>query len=203
MAVVSDVRDQIKSDLIIVGTDYDTQIDNAIRSALRQLRTRKFWFLEKSANLTLSQSESSLTLPTDFGSPGVFDLISGGTRLSHRRGFDFISYEDLRSMYWNTSPLDTQTPVACAVSGTSLHFSHIADQEYTVPAVYYRKDAAAPGAGDTSVWFDDGYDVVRSMAQYIFKRDSQHYKPSEEDGSMVSNYMEALKRQHEQYEGSR
>lgn len=204
MADLSDVRGQIKSDLVIIGTDYDAQIDNAIRSALRQLRARKFWFLETITDLTLSATASTLTLPTNFGCSGTFDLITSNIRLSHERGFDFLSLGDLRSLYYTTSPLQTGQPLACAESNGTLYVSHISDVSYTIPAVYYAKDATLPsGDSDESVWFDDGYDVVRSMANYIFKRDSQHYTASEEDGSMVRNYTEALGRQHERREGSR
>lgn len=200
MATAGDIRDHIKSDLIITGTDYDAQILNAIQSALRQLRVRKFWFLVKSDNLTLTQSASSVSLPIDFGAPDTFDIIdASGTRFVNGRGFDFISYDALRNKYWDTQTLTSQLPEACAILGTTLHFSHLADQAYTVPIVYYRKDATLPTADDTSVWFDDGYDVVRSMAQYIFKRESQHYTANEEDGSMVTNYLSALERNHERY----
>ena len=201
MVVVSDVREQIKSDLVIVGTDYDSQIDTAIRSALRQLRARKFWFLEKYADLTLSSGYKSLTLPSDFGAPGSFDIIRSGQRFVDGQGFDLLNFAELRAQYWAVEPPISGSPFACAVSNVTLYFSHTADADYTIPSVYYRKDATPPTASETSVWFDDGYDVVRSMAQYIFKRDSQHYTPSEEDGTMVANYMNSLERQHERYVG--
>lgn len=200
---VENMREQIKSDLVIVGTIYDAQIDTAIRSALRQLRIRKFWFLETIANLTLASGSSSLALPDNFAAPEIFDLISGGSRFTDGDSFDFLSFEDLRAKYWTDNPIPTGTPVACAISNRTLYFSHIANQEYTIPSVYYAKDATEPQASDTSIWFDDGYDVVRSMAQYIFKRDSQGYTASEEDGSMVTNYMSALGRQHERFIGGR
>lgn len=200
---VATMREQIKSDLVIVGTIYDTQIDAAILSALRQLRIRKFWFLETLADLTLASGANSLTLPTNFAAPDTFDIISGGSRFTDGDSFDFLSLENLRAKYWTSNPVTTGTPVACAVSNRTLYFSHIANQEYTIPAIYSAKDVGTLAAGDTSIWFDDGYDVVRSMAQYIFKRDSQGYTAGEEDGSMVTNYMSALGRQHERFEGSR
>lgn len=203
MALLSDVREQIKSELIITGSIYDAQIETAICSALRQLRTRKFWFLEKLANLTLTISTNSLTLPTDFGCAGIFELINSGVRLSDKRGFDFISLEALRSLYWVNDPINTAQPVACAISNGTLYFSDIADKQYTIPAIYYQKDATLPTSGQTSIWFDDGYDVVCSLGKYIFKRDSQQYTATEEDGSMVELYLEALGRQHERYEGGR
>lgn len=204
MANVSDIRDQIKDDLVIVGsTDYDNQIDKAIQSALRALRKRKYWFLEKKDNLTLASGDSSLTLPTDFSCADTFQLISGGTRLRHNYGFDFLDHNDLEEVYYDVDPLPTGQPAACAVLNGTLYFSHIADQAYTIPAVYFQQDATLPTASQSSVWFDDGYDVVRSLAQLIFKRDSQHYTAAEEDGNMYDRYLNTLDRQHERYEGSR
>lgn len=199
---VATTREEIKSNLVIVGTIYDTQIDAAIRSALRQLRIRQFWFLETLADLSLSSGASTLTLPTNFASAGTFDIISGGSRYSDGDRFDFLSLEDLRAKYYTTDPISTGTPEACAISGTTLYFSHISDQAYTIPSIYYAKDVTT-AEGDTSIWEDDGYDVLRSMAQYIFKRDAQGYLPTEEDGSMVTNYISALGRQHERMEGGR
>ena len=204
MTSLSDIRSQIKSDLVIVGTDYDTQIDNAIRSALRALRKRKFWFLEVTDDLTLAASASTLTLPDNFGTAGTFDIINGSERLVNKRGFDFLDYNKLRNLFYRVYPLPTAQPEACAVSNGTLYFSTIADKAYTVPAVYYQQDATLPTSdANTSVWFDDGYDAVRSLANMIFKRDSQHYTRTEEDGDMYNRYMLMLNRQHERYEGSR
>lgn len=203
MAVVSDVLDQIKSDLVIVGSDYDTQIVNAIHSALRALRKRKYWFLETIADLTLPIGESSLTLPTNFSTAWSFDLINTGEVLVDRNGFDFIDLNEMRNNYYRVSPLPTVQPNACAISKNTLYFSSIADKEYTIPAIYYEQDATLPTTSETSVWFDDGYDVVRSLAYMIFKRDSQHYTASEEDGNMYQRFLTTLNRQHERFEGSR
>lgn len=199
MATLSDMRNHIKSDLVIFGTDFDTQIDNAIRSTLRDLRQRKFWFLEESDTLTLASGDNSVALPSDFGTEDSFELISSGLRLTNGRGFDFLSFNDLRRKYWTTSPVDTGQPVACAVSGL-LYTSHIADASYSIDVFYFKKDATLPeGNNDTSVWFDDGYDVVRSQAQFIFKRDSKHFAVTEEDGSMARMHLQNLGRRHEQY----
>ena len=203
MAILSDIRERIKSDMSIVGTVYDAQIDDAIRSRLRELRGRKFWFLEKAGTLTLLEGQSSVALPTDFATADQFELIVGGMRLSDGHGFDLCDYASLKRDYWKTDPIPTGQPVAHAVFDSRLYASHIADQDYSIPVTYYKKDAAEPGANDTSVWFDDGYDVVRSGAQYIFKRDSQQYTVTEADGDMADMHMRELGRRHERYEAGR
>lgn len=203
MAILSDMRERIKSDMSIVGTVYDAQIDDAIRSALRELRNRKFWFLEATTTLTLLTGASSVALPANFGSGGEYELIADGMRYSDGHGFDIVGYDVLKRDYWNVSPIPTGTPEACAVFGGALYVSHIAAADYSIPITYYKKDAAEPSASETSVWFDDGYDVVRSKAQHTFKRDSQQYTVSEADADMMQMHMTNLERRHEQYEAGR
>lgn len=203
MAVLSDIRNQIKSDLVIVGDIYDSQIDTAIRAALRELRSQKFWFLEKISNLSLLATVTSLNLPSDFGCAGSFDLLTSSSRYTDRNGFKFLNFNELRERCWRDNPVQSGQPIACAVSGTRLYVSHTTDIAYTVAALYYQKDATLPTASQTSVWFDDGYDVVRTKAQFIFKRDAQAYSASDEDGSMMERAMAVLERQHERLQGSR
>ena len=203
MATLQDVRERIKSDMAITGSIYDVQIDDAIRSALRELRGRKFWFLEAVGTTTIPSGSAGGALPSDFGNPGSFSLITGGLWLGDGNGFDFLSLEKLKQDYWNTFPIPTGQPEACSIVNRTLYSSHTADQDYTVSLFYFRQDAAPPTAAETSVWFDDGYDVVRSKAQYIFKRDSQQYTVSEADGDMADMHMKTLERRHERYEAGR
>lgn len=196
MAVASDVRDHIKADLVINGTDYDTQILNAIHSALRQLRGRRYWFLQASTTLTTTVASEQVTLPTDFSAPRSFELIYSGQRMRDGSGLDFLGYDRLKRDYWTTHPLITGVPEACAIYGTTLYLSCLAGAEYSIPMTYYKKDAALPSATGTSVWFDDGYDAVRSLAQYIFKRDAQSFTATEEDGALVQDTLQRLGETH-------
>lgn len=197
MVTVADLRTRIKSDIVINGTVYDAQIDDAIRSALRTLRGKRYWFLEKVGQVTLASGATSVAMPTDFGAHGEFEIIASGNRKSNRRGFDFKSFSELKKIYWQNDPVPTGEPVACALVDETLYVSHTADKAYTIPITYFRKDASLPAASQISVWFDDGYDVVRSLAAFIFKRECKEYPPSEEDGGMAQFYLEALNREHE------
>ncbi len=199
MALASDIVSRIKSDLVINGTDYDTQILDAIQSALRQLRGKRYWFLEVYDTLTATVGSSSVALPADFSTIKSVDLISSGTRYTNDYGFDLLTFDRFRQDYWTTDPIPTGLPAACAyfVGDNTLRLSHLAAVAYSLPIVYYKQDVTLPTASQTSVWFDDGYDVVRSLAQFIFKRDSQGFTATEEDGEMASIALTNLDRSHE------
>ena len=204
MTTLQDMRDEIKSDLVISGADYDTQIDNKIRSAIRQYRGSRFWFLLANGTRTLLAGTSSVSLPSSFAAPRTFDLIYAGTRLYDGNGFDFLSYSRLTETYWMTSPLFTGVPRACAISGSTLHMSSLADADYTINFTYYKTDSPLPsGDSGTSAWFDEGYDAIRSMAQFLFKRDAGGFAATEEDGAMATFHMEQLRQAHIAHEAGR
>lgn len=203
MTVASDIVDQIKSDLVINGTDYDTQILNAIRSALRQYRGKRFWFLEASDTLTATIGSGTVALPSDFSAPRSFELLYQGSRLSDGEGFDYLTFDRLKREHWTTNPLQTTNPRACAVFANTLYLSCLADAAYSIPITYYKQDAALPAASGTSVWFDDGYDAIRTMAQFIFKRDAQGFMATEEDGDMARGALDRLGETHIAHMGGR
>ena len=198
-----DIRTRIKSDLIINSTDYDTQIIAAIQSALRQLRGKRYWFLKEIGTLTLLSGASSVALPDDYSAPYEFELINNGTRCGDGFGFDYLTFDRLKREYWLTSPLQTTQPVACATFGSLLYVSCLANDNYSIPITYYKQDVTLPDAGDTSVWFDDGYDVVRTLAQFIFKRDSLAFTVGEEDGNMYARALDNLDITHVAKEAAR
>lgn len=203
MALASDMRDRIKADLIINGTDYDAQILGAIQSALRQYRGKRFWFLEAYATITTVADVGTVALPADFSAPNSFDLLYSGCRLDDGGGFDFLTFDRLKREHWRTNPLQTTVPVACAVHNNTLYLSCIADAAYDIDVTYYKQDVTLPGASETSVWFDDGYDAIRTLAQYIFKRDAQAFTPSEEDGALAEAALIALGTTHENRKAGR
>lgn len=197
MTTAADVRDHIKSDLSINGADYDAQILNAIHSALRQYRGKRFWFLEKTGTVTLLDTTSSAALPNDYSAPGEFEMSYNGRWLSDGKGFDYLAFSRLKRDYWLSDPLETSVPRACAVLNRTLHVSCLANADFTIALTYYCQDATLPAAAGTSVWFDDGYDAIRALAQFIFKRDAQGFTASEEDGTMARYHLENLNITHE------
>lgn len=201
MATTSDIIDDIKADLQINDSAYDALILRAIQSALRELRGGRYWFLESFGTLTASASTSTIDIASaysDFGVMKSIDLIAGGQRYYDRQGFNLLPFDELRSRYWLTETLPTERPEACAVfdATKTLYLSCNAASAYSLPFVYYKQDATLPAAGESSVWFDDGYDVVRTMAQYIFKRDAQGMTVNEADADMVMMAKRALSDAH-------
>lgn len=207
MTTAGDVRDHIKADLVIPDSTFDARILNAIHSALRSFRQFKYWFLEAQGQVTLLTGNSSITLSTvtDFSAPGEFEIVIGGRRYTHNDGFPFLSWSDLKQKWWNDSPLPTGYPQACALQGSTLYVSHLSDDDYDIDLTYYKQDATLPQAGDTSVWFDDGYDVIRTKAQVIFLRDSRGADAAELQPHEAAHerFLRELGRRHEKYVGSR
>lgn len=189
MTTVADIRDRIKDDLVLTDTEqYDTQLVSAIQSALRELRGKRYWFLEAYATLTSTASSEEIDIRAqvpDFGVIKSIDLIFTNTRYVDRYGFNLVSFDKLRADYWTVSPLRTQRPRACAELNGTLYLSDTWGAALSLPMVYYKQDATLPAASETSVWFDDGQDLVRAKAQYIFKRDSQGMTLQEADADMV------------------
>lgn len=196
MANLSDVREHIKGDLRINGTTKDTQIDNAIRSALRRLRGKKYWFLQAIGNITLPSGDSSLLVTdyiTDFSAAQAFELSYGGVWLKDASGFDYLDYERFSREWLKLTTLPSGHPEACSLLGYTLYCSHTANQDYLIRCSYYKQDAILPVQGtDASIWFDEGYDVVRSLAMLIFKTESQDFRPTPDDRALVRDYEGAL-----------
>jgi len=205
VATLSTIRDHIKTDLFIIGsTDYDAQIDNAIRSALRLMWGKQFWFLQTSQSITLATSATSVALPTNFSAPNTFRLSASGVWLGDGRGFDFLGYNRFEREKLRDTTLLTQQPSACAILGSTLYVDCTSNADYTISCNFWKKDASLPtSSGDTSVWFDEGYDVIRSRAMVIFKREAQGFTVADTDSSLADYYYNALCQTAAQVEGGR
>jgi hypothetical protein len=168
MATLSELRNRIKRDLIITTTEYDTRIDDAIRSALRSLKQGKYWFLLKRENVTLATNNDSVALPSDLGSLKAARLLSSGAWYAQGRGFTQKPLDVLYREYKTYAT--TQQPEFWALEGTSLVTDSSADADYTIELSYWRKDASEPTSdAATSVWFEDGLDLIRTKAIVLFK----------------------------------
>jgi hypothetical protein len=207
MVTLADVRNSIKSTLVVNGTDYDTQIDDAIRSAIRQQRGKKYWFLKKRGTFSLTSTNSSVAFTstlTDFSAPDTFSISDGSTWYQDGKGFDFLTYENLERDWLGPVTLPSGRPQACAVVDGTLYTSHIANITYTIRASYFQQDATLPATGtDVSIWFDEGYDLIKALAMYIFKRDDQQFAATEEDGDRVRDCINSLTQTAMNYEMGR
>lgn len=193
MASLSDVRTRIKNALVITTTEYDTQIDDAIRSAIKLYTGRPFWFLEANTTITVAAGNSSVALPADFASPIFFRLSNGTIWLSQGKGFDVVSYEDLRKHFAMVG-LTTGTPTACAIFGDTLYINTVADTDYDIDVDYIKKDENLPmGDGETSVWLgDEGEGAIRTLAMAMFKDEDMQFEVSEKDWARATKYYNDL-----------
>lgn len=169
MSTLATVRNEIKANLTIVDTLQDSAIDGFIRASLRNLRQKRYWFLRRRSTLTLAAGGYSVSLPTDFSVPDFANLSYNGRRYTQKTGFVLVDYMELQDSIINTTR-DTRRPYrwAIAFSGT-LETDSLADAAGDIEMVYYAQDVTLPTSdGDTSLWFDDGYDVVRASAQLLY-----------------------------------
>lgn len=193
MATLSDLRERIKRDTQNVGsTEYDGEIDDAIRSALRQLRRKRFWFLRKLGTLTATVDQNYIALPSDFSAPDNIEY-SNGNSWYGRLNTPFLTYDELSEGYWGMVTIASGFPEAFAILNGRLYLSRPAGTPYSVRITYFAQDATLPSDDeDTSIWFDDGFDVVRSLAIMIFKRDSQAYQATQADEDLYQFYYSSL-----------
>jgi len=196
VGTLSEAVDRIKADLVISGTVYDSQIKEALRSALRSLRGKRYWFLRGTYSLTLTEGDSYETLPTDFSVPDKASYVAQGMRYSDKSGFNTVPYQKL--VYDHYSVIQTGQPVSCAYNGDKIYFSHVADTNYTIDLEYFTQDSTLPTAdADATVWGDEGYDVWVQLGKIIFKRASAEFNPSQADDNMLAFYTSQLDTQHE------
>ena len=198
MSTLATMRDAIKNALVINVTTYDGNIDASIRSALRLLQRKRYWFLQASDTLTLSAGTSSVSMPADFAMPDKFYLIDGDYRKGHGRGFDLLEYDRFSKEYRTQATVPTGTPRACSLRGTTLNTSHAPSSNTSIIVDYYKKDANLPTLdADTSVWFDDGFELVRATAQFIYEKEYMNGNP---DPGVPRTYQSQLDADHERYE---
>lgn len=192
MASLSDVRSRIKRDLVIQTTEYDTQIDDAIRSAIRFYQGRPFWFLQKTATVTLLTGNRTVALPTDYAAYKRLRLKVNGLWQWHGNGIAVVPYNELLEEY--TDDTTSARPSVLAIAEGYIHADVLADADYTISLTYYKKDTTLPsGDSDTSVWLDDGQDAIRTRAMAMFK-DETSFKngASVQDWQRADRYLSEL-----------
>lgn len=164
------IRNEIKDSQ---QTQYESFIDDAIRSAIRFYSHARLWFLEKNDQLTHASGNLSKTLPTDFHLMIGLRILVGGVWIDHDGGFTHVTWNELKN--YNKDFTTTGVPSKWALFGTKFHFDVVSDADYSLDVTYIKKDVTLPSAdSDTSVWFDDGQDLIRNKAMEFFYRDRLH-----------------------------
>ena len=192
MATLLDMRTRIKSALAIQGTEFDTDIDDSIRSSLLELQQGRMWFLEKKGTVTLLDGADSVALPDDFGSGKNARILINTVYRGETQGFIKHDFRTLEEVYRRT--LYDGYPQNYAYYGTTLYVDVTANADYPIDLTYYQKDVTLPTDDtDTSIWFDDGYDAVRTLAMAMFKDEVEGYDTAPADWSRAENYASKLR----------
>ncbi len=160
------VRNRIKADHFLNDSEYDSRIDDAIRTTLANLEFDKWWFLERVGSLTLTTGTTTITLANDVGAINFIDFSDSADRYR----LQDMTYKQLTDTYYNNVPLPTDKPYAYALVYRTLYFSHTARATYTLPYMYYARDAVLPTANsDTSIWFGrEGINLIKTQASLLF-----------------------------------
>jgi hypothetical protein len=199
MATLADVRNSIKTSLSDNGTVYNDGLNTAIRTAIRLLESKRYWFLRKIGQVTLSVGATSVSVPTDFSMIESIDLIYSGARTTKYCGFEMHEYEPFKQMYLLTVPIPNGKPVACSLFNRTIYVSHQTQLAAALELTYYRRDTnEVTNDADVSIMFGrESLHVVRSMAKFIFENEDWN---AEGKSQIVLGYQEALDRQQEVYE---
>jgi hypothetical protein len=169
MSTLATVRDEVKANLTIVGTSQNTAIDGYIRASLRTLRQKRYWFLRRRDTLTLAQAGYSVSLPANFSVIDFASLVHNGKRYTQKNGFDLLDYKGLMESIFD-STRKTRRPYSLAIAfDDTLETDSLSDIAASIELVYFCQDETLPTLDDdTSVWFDDGFDVVRASTQLLY-----------------------------------
>lgn len=171
MSTLAAVRNEVKANLTIVGSSQDTAIDGYIRTTLRNLRKKRYWFLRRRTTLALAQGGFLVSLPAGFSAPDFANLYYDGRVYSQNTGFQLMDYQQLAASIYTTTR-EQRRPYRWALAfNNALETDSLAQQAATLEFVYFCQDITLPTAdSDTSVWFDDGFDVVRASTQLLYSQ---------------------------------
>jgi hypothetical protein len=195
MATHNDIINRIKRATERTGTtSYDTQISDAIHTALRAFRGRKMWFLHTTGDVTLVSGQSSVTLPTDFSLIETARLLVNGRYWTDKDGFDYLPFNTLQERYRNN--LQSGTPRRCAIKDRTLFVDTTADTDYTISLSYFAQDATLPTGDQTGIWYDEGEDAVFTRALAFFKDVDAEYSDTTADYARADRSFANLQTQH-------
>lgn len=203
MATLGDVADDISRRLVLDGSGKTAELYDCIRQAIRMNQRKRYWFLRTTGNVTIAAGAGSISVPADFSMIESVDLLADGYRYTHKSGqFRLMDWNDFKDTYLTSTTLPTGTPSACSLVNTTLYINYAPSTDLTAAFTYFKKDISLPtAAGQTSVWFDDGYDLIRSTAQFIMET-SVMQNPDATNTEMLA-MMKVLDDQHTFYERAR
>jgi hypothetical protein len=161
MSTKDDLRAQIADDL--ARSDLTTQIETAIKHAVRSYETDRFWFNEVTGStVTLSTSVAMIDLATLVPTWFKFDRI--------RRMLSANNYVDLipRDYAYIMASQDTAlltTPLEYCIYGNAIQFDCRAAADYTLVLDGVRRISTASASTDATAWFNEGVDLIRARTK--------------------------------------
>lgn len=155
------------------GVTFDTHAENQIIAAIRSYEGRHFTFLEGSDTPTLSSGAYQEALPSNFKTPLEIRLKDANNRWKGEN--DGFKQETLREVLDKRYDTTQREPACYTIFDGNLQFDSYADQDYELELYYLKGDATLPN-NDTlsSVYFDDGREMILSRAKDYFYRDVLH-----------------------------
>jgi len=198
MANLLDLRTRIKNALAIQGTEFDTDIDDSICSALTELEQEPMWFLQKKDTVTLLTGNDSVSLPSDFAAPFNARVLINNVYRDKQSGFQKQDFTVLEDLY--RKQLTSGYPMNYAYWAGSIYVDVTANADYTIDLTYLKKDATKPSDDtDTSVWFNEGLDAVRTLAMAMFKDDVEQYDSVGNDWAKAERALNKLRERNTYY----
>ncbi len=187
MSSLLDLRTRIKNALALQGTVYDVDIDDSIRSAILEVSQYPMWFLETKGSVTLTTGSDSVALPANFASEENTRVLING----YYQNIKKHSFTELENAY--RSKLFGGYPQNYAFWGDNIYVDVEANADYTIDLTYHKKDAELPQDDtDSSVWFNEGADVVRLLAMSYFVTDVQQDELTANPDQLFARYERAL-----------
>jgi hypothetical protein len=160
---LSELRERIKREIAREDTNINTVVDEAIRTAIRYWEYTRAWFNVARSTITLAANSDNVSLPSDYKYPIDVRLLSGGVYLGENNGFTPLTWEEFEEE--STDSNVTGQPGFWSSLGNTLYAYPTPTSAYTIRLSYVQGDATSPEAdGDSSVWFDEGQDVIRNHA---------------------------------------
>lgn len=161
MSNLGDLRAQVEDDL--ARSDLTTQIESAIKQAVRSYETDRFWFNEVSGStVTLSSSVAMIDLATL--SPTWMKLDRVRRKLSDNNYVDLIPRDYAYIMASQDTALLT-TPLEYCIYGNAIQFDCRAAADTTLVLDGVRRISTASASTDASAWFNEGVDLIRARTK--------------------------------------
>ncbi len=156
------MQDRIASEL--VRTDLTSQIQLAIRSAIKKFERKRFYFNEQRITLTTSSGQEYYTSADNASIPYIAEFdsvritVNGTTYTLHKRDYNWIDQIQSNASY-------TGDPTDYAYYGQQIRLYPIPYLARTVVLSIVNRFATLSATTDTNAWMSDGEELIRQTAK--------------------------------------